>query len=136
MKRMAIIKALIVVFLFMIVIDIYGAFGYAPRAQWPGPHGEVLGDVQRIFYFHVPLAWTMFLAFFVTFVASIAYLVRSDYRYDLFAASSAEIGVVFATLAMLTGSMWAKPAWGTFWTWDPRLSTRRSVSARAGPLDW
>jgi heme exporter protein C len=84
---------------------------------------EYIGDIQRIFYFHVPLAWTMFLSFFLTFIFSIAFLVKKEEKWDIYASSSAEVGVLFATLAILTGALWAKPAWGTFWTWDPRLTT-------------
>ncbi len=105
------------------ILALYGAFIYAPRAKWPGAHGVILGEIQRIFYFHVPLAWVMMIAFAVTFVYSILYLAKSNINYDIIASSSAEIGIVFATLAILTGSMWAKPAWGTYWTWDPRLTT-------------
>ncbi len=107
----------------MVIIALYGAFIYAPRAKWPGAHGVILGEIQRIFYFHVPLAWVMMIAFGVTFVFSILYLVKKRLWYDIVASASAEIGIVFATLAILTGSMWAKPAWGTYWTWDPRLTT-------------
>jgi len=107
----------------MVILALYGAFIYAPRAKWPGAHGVILGEIQRIFYFHVPLAWVMMLAFAVTFVFSILYLARPKLWYDVVASASAEIGLVFATLAILTGSMWAKPAWGTYWTWDPRLTT-------------
>lgn len=83
----------------------------------------MLGEVQRIFYFHVPLAWNMFLAFFIAFIASILYLATRKERWDIWAVSAAETGVVFATLATITGSLWARPAWGTYWTWDPRLTT-------------
>ncbi len=107
----------------MVILALYGAFIYAPRAKWPGAHGVILGEIQRIFYFHVPLAWVMMIAFGITFIFSILYLVKSRLWYDIVASASAEIGLVFATLAILTGSMWAKPAWGTYWTWDPRLTT-------------
>ncbi len=107
----------------MVILALYGAFIYAPRAKWPGAHGVILGEIQRIFYFHVPLAWVMMIAFGVTFVFSILFLVKKRLWYDIVASASAEIGIVFATLAILTGSMWAKPAWGTYWTWDPRLTT-------------
>ncbi|MBI4301897.1 MAG: cytochrome c biogenesis protein CcsA, partial [Chloroflexi bacterium] len=83
----------------------------------------VQGVVQRIFYFHVPLAWVSFLAFFVVFVGSVLYLWRHEAKWDILAYSSAEIGVVFTTLVLITGSIWAKPMWGQWWTWDPRLTT-------------
>lgn len=81
------------------------------------------GIIQRIFYFHVPVAWIAFLAFFVTFIAGIAYLARRNPWWDIVASSSAEIGLVFATLILITGSIWAKPVWGIWWTWDARLTS-------------
>ncbi len=82
-----------------------------------------MGDVQRIFYFHVASAWTAFLAFFVVFLASIAYLKTRAARWDIVASSAAEIGVVFTSVTLLSGSVWARSAWGTWWTWEPRLAT-------------
>jgi len=82
-----------------------------------------LGLIQKIFYFHVPLAWAMLLSFFITFLSSILYLKKRKSVYDAYAVSSAEVGIVAATLAIMGGSLWAKPAWGTFWLWDPRLTT-------------
>lgn len=81
------------------------------------------GDVQRIMYVHVPSAWLAFLAFAVTVVGSVAWLRTGNRRWDRLAASSAEIGVVFTGLAILAGMIWAKPVWGQFWTWEPRLVT-------------
>lgn len=100
----------------VMLVAIYAVFIYAPRER-------IMGDVQRIFYFHVPSAWTAFMAFFVTFVASILYLWRSERRFDILAHASAEIGVIFTSLVLLTGPIWAKVAWNTWWTWDPRLTT-------------
>ena len=87
------------------------------------PTDSVLGHVQRVFYFHVPIAIMSFLAFFLVFVASIAYLVRRNDRWDAVAHACAEVGVVFVTLALLTGVIWARPVWNTWWTWEPRLTT-------------
>jgi len=87
----------------------------------PPPVGQ--GDLYRIMYVHVPAAWLAYLCFFVVFVASIAYLKTQRSRWDRLAAASAEIGVVFTGLAIVLGSIWGKPAWGTWWTWDPRLTT-------------
>ena len=87
------------------------------------PTEREMGDVQRIFYFHVASAWTAFLAFFVVFLASIAYLRTKTPRWDIVAASAAEIGIVFTTLTLISGSVWARSAWGTWWTWEPRLTT-------------
>jgi heme exporter protein C len=80
------------------------------------------GVVQKIFYFHVPSAWVAFLAFFVVFVFSFRYLVSRDKRWDNRAAAAAEVGVMFCTLVLITGPIWAKPIWGIWWTWDARLT--------------
>src|SRR5690606_30410934 len=82
-----------------------------------------MGHLQKIMYVHVPAAWNAFIAFFVVFVASIAYLARRDERYDMVAASAAEVGAVLTALTLALGSIWAKPTWGVWWTWDPRLTT-------------
>src|SRR6185436_20932200 len=87
------------------------------------PPDAVQGEVQRIMYVHVPAAWLAYLSFFVVFIASIAYLRTSRIRWDRVAAASAEIGVLFTALAIALGSLWGKPVWGTWWTWDPRLTT-------------
>ena len=87
------------------------------------PTEETMGVVQRIFYFHVPLAWIAFLAFFIVFLGSIMYLWKRERKWDILASSSAEVGVIFTTLILITGSIWAKPIWGVWWTWDPRLTT-------------
>jgi heme exporter protein C len=81
------------------------------------------GNLIRLMYVHVPAAWVAYLAFAVVFVSSIAYLVTRKTRWDRLAASSAEIGVLFTALTIVLGSIWAKPVWGTWWTWDPRLTT-------------
>ena len=78
---------------------------------------------QRIIYFHVPSAWISMLAFGVTMAGSIGYLVTGGRRWDSLAVSSAEIGIAFTLGAIASGSVWAKPAWNTWWTWDPRLTT-------------
>jgi heme exporter protein C len=92
------------------------AFGVAPR--------EVSqGNVQRIMYVHPPLAWVAYLAFGVVALASIVYLVRRGPAADRLAHASAEVGVVFTGLAIATGSIWGKPTWGTWWTWDARLTS-------------
>jgi heme exporter protein C len=81
------------------------------------------GTLIRLMYVHVPAAWVAYLAFAVVFVSSIAYLVTRKTRWDRLAAASAEIGVLFTALTIVLGSIWAKPVWGTWWTWDPRLTT-------------
>ena len=87
------------------------------------PEDAIQKAPQRIFYIHVPTAWVGFLAFFVVFVASIGYLVRGSARLDTIARSSAEIGLLFTTLALITGSLWGKPVWGVWWQWDPKQTT-------------
>lgn len=87
------------------------------------PREATMGDIQRVFYFHVPAAWVGYLALFVSFVASLLYLRRRESRWDRLAFSSAEIGLVFITEGIITGSFWAKATWGVWWTWEPRLTT-------------
>ncbi|HEY3265074.1 MAG TPA: cytochrome c biogenesis protein CcsA [Actinomycetota bacterium] len=81
------------------------------------------GDVQRLMYVHVPSAWLAYLAFFVVFIGSVQYLRTRRTRWDRLAHASAEIGVLFTALAIALGSLWGKPVWGVWWTWDPRLTT-------------
>ena len=81
------------------------------------------GDAGRILYFHVPIAGVTFLAFFIVFGASFAYLRTSNSRWDRLGMASAEVGLVFTTLALVTGAIWGYPIWGTWWSWDPRLTT-------------
>ena len=95
---------------------LYLVFLYAPTDR-------NLGISQRIFYFHVSMAWVGFLAFFWVLVGSVGYLWKRSQKMDRLAYSSAEIGVVFTTLMLITGVLWAKPAWGVWWTWDPKLTT-------------
>lgn len=89
---------------------------YAPREV-------VMGDVQRVFYFHVAAGWVGMVSFLVTAVAGVAYLVRRDMRWDVAAVASVEIGIVFILANVVSGSIWARPVWNTWWTWDPRLVT-------------
>ena len=81
------------------------------------------GAAQKIFYIHVPSAWVAFLAFGIVAVCSALYLLLRDARLDRLAASSAEVGTVFVTGVLLTGPIWARPIWGTWWTWDARLTS-------------
>lgn len=80
-------------------------------------------EFQRIMYFHVPSAWVAFLAFFVTFIASIAVLAKRSMWWDSVATASAEIGILFCTMALISGSIWGKAAWNLWWVWDARLTT-------------
>jgi heme exporter protein C len=99
-----------------LVAGLVMAFGVAPR--------EVTqGNVQRIMYLHVPSVWVAYLAFAVVLVASIVYLARRLEAADRLAYASAEVGVLFTGLTIATGSIWGKPTWGTWWTWDARLTS-------------
>ena len=82
-----------------------------------------MGLVQKIFYFHMPLAWWALFSFFLVFVFGLLYLAKRNMRWDRWAGAAAEVGVVMSGLALVTGSIWGKAAWGVWWTWDPRLST-------------
>src|SRR5215470_7182127 len=95
---------------------LYMALVWAPTEQ-------TMGDVQRIFYYHVPSAWTAFILFFINFGASIWYLIRRNPTADIVALVSAEVGVVFCTIVLVTGPIWARPVWGIWWTWDMRLTS-------------
>lgn len=98
------------------LLSLYAIFIYAPIE-------ETMGVVQKIFYLHLPLAMLSFLAFFLVFIASILYLYSRNIRWDIWASCSAEVGVIFCLLVLITGSIWAKPTWNVWWTWDPRLTT-------------
>jgi len=111
-----ILRGLIPCSLALIAVALYMALFYAPREA-------TMGDAQRIFYFHVPSAWIGFLSFLIVFVASVLFLIKRERKWDALALSAAEIGVVFTTLVLLTGPVWAKAAWGTYWVWDARLTT-------------
>ena len=88
------------------------------------PTEETMGDVQRIFYVHVPAATVAFTLFFVNFLASIYYLWKRSAKADALAATTAEVGVVFCSVVLITGPIWARYAWGTWWSpWDMRLNT-------------
>ena len=93
------------------LLAIYLAFIYTP------PH-ETMGDVQRIFYFHVASAWVSYLAFGVTFLGGLIYLKTKDLKWDTIAYVSAEIGVIFCSIAIITGSLWAGGVWRVFWRWE------------------
>ena len=86
------------------------------------PTEQTMGDVQRIFYYHVPSAWTAFLLFLINFVASLVYLIKRNTKADIVALVSAEVGVVFCSVVLVTGPIWARPVWGIWWTWDMRLT--------------
>lgn len=97
------------------LLAVYLVFLYAPVEQ-------MQGLVQKIFYFHVSAAFTMFVAFGIVCIASILYLWKHAAWWDAVALSAAEIGVLFCTLVLITGPIWARPIWGTWWSWDPTLT--------------
>jgi len=100
----------------LMVVNLYNVFIFVPTES-------SMGLVQRIFYFHAPAAMTAFLAFAVTFVFSIRYLSKNRIWDDRVAYCAAEVGVLFTTIVLTTGPIWARPVWNTWWTWDPRLTT-------------
>ncbi len=87
------------------------------------PTDKTEGPVQRIMYFHIPSAWLSFFAFFVVFLCSILFLWKKDREWDIYAHASAEIGVIFCSLVLITGPIWARPIWGAWWVWDARLTS-------------
>ncbi len=97
------------------IINLAVVFLYAPPEK-------LMGNVQRIFYFHVGAAWVGAVAFFVALVAGILYLRKPDRKYDTIALASVEIGLIFLSMATVAGSVWGKPAWNTWWLWSPRLT--------------
>lgn len=105
--------------LFSLALLSYGLY----EALVAAPTEATMGNVQRIFYYHVPSAWTAFLLFFVNFLASVVYLIRRGPKSDALALAAAEVGVVFCTVVLVTGPLWARPVWGIWWTWDARLTT-------------
>jgi heme exporter protein C len=98
-----------------------GFAGYA--ALFIAPDEASMHAVQRIFYFHASSAWTAFDAFLITFISNIAFLATRRPKWDWLGVASAEVGVAFITVVLITGPIWAHPAWGIWWTWDARLTT-------------
>ena len=115
MKRTS-FTALFAVAFALMMAAIYTVFIFAPEDQ-------TMGVVQRIFYFHIALALVPYLAFLVVCIASILYLSKRERKWDVMAATSAEVGVIFDTLVLITGPFWGRVAWGVYWTWEPRLTT-------------
>lgn len=99
-----------------ILVALFLGFLYAPP-------DAVLGETQRLLYFHVGAAWTGLLAFLVVFAGGIAYLATGKRRWDRLNVASAEVGILFTTVAVVTGSIWARSAWGVWWEWEPRLTS-------------
>ncbi len=116
-KRNSLLDTLLWGFLLpAVVLALYMAFLEAPRER-------TMGDLQRIFYFHAPAGIAGLTAFVVNFFASVAYLIKKERKWDGLAVASAETGVVFLTMLLVTGPIWAKPVWLVWWTWSPRLTS-------------
>jgi heme exporter protein C len=110
------LKALDVLSALLLIFATWMAFFYAPMEA-------VMGNVQRVFYFHVATGWAGMVGYLVAFVAAIAYLRTGRQKWDIIGVASVEIGLVFSFINIATGSIWARPIWNTWWTWDPRLVT-------------
>jgi len=112
--RMLVILDVVTILLFATAVGM--VFFYAPLEA-------VMGQVQRVFYFHVANAWVGMLGFMVAAIAGIAFLRKGDHKWDIVGLAAVEISLVFFFAAIVSGSIWARGSWGTWWTWDPRLTT-------------
>jgi heme exporter protein C len=110
------LKILDVVSIILLGIAAYLALVFAPTEL-------VMGDVQRVFYFHIGTAWTALLGFILAAVFSVVYLIKKDSKWDRLQVAAIEVSMVFFFITIVLGSIWARPAWNTWWTWDPRLTT-------------
>ena len=110
------LKILDVASIVVLAISAYLALVFAPTEA-------VMGEVQRVFYFHIGTAWVGLLGFIVAAIAGIAYLVSKNMMWDRFEVAAVEVSTVFFFITIVLGSIWARPAWNTWWTWDPRLTT-------------
>jgi heme exporter protein C len=108
----------VTVVLFVIAVGM--VFFYAPTEA-------TMGQVQRVFYFHVATAWVGMLGFLVAAIVGVIYLIRKERRWDIVGLAAIEISLVFFLITIVSGSIWARPSWGTWWTWDPRLTTATIV---------
>lgn len=115
-KQPVLLKALNALSLVLVAAALWMVVFYAPLEA-------VMGLVQKVFYFHVANAWVGMLGFVAAAAAGIAYLVTKDVKWDIVEVAAVEISLVFFFIAIVTGSIWAYPAWNTWWTWDPRLTT-------------
>src|SRR6202167_41372 len=105
-----------------VLATLFVAYGFY-LGLFVAPTERTMGDVQRIFYFHAPSGWTAFWLFFANLIASVVYLIWRNAKADALAVASAEVGVVFCTVVLVTGPLWARPVWGIWWTWDIRLTS-------------
>ncbi|MEO0202488.1 MAG: cytochrome c biogenesis protein [candidate division WOR-3 bacterium] len=107
----------------LVTINLYLIFVWAPAVNWPGEKGIILGHIQKIFYYHVSSAWIMMISLFLALVFSIYYLRTKNLKYDVLSSTLIKLAILFGIISTIMGSIWAKPAWGVFWIWDPRLTT-------------
>jgi heme exporter protein C len=110
------LKVLDIVSIIVLGVATYLALVFAPTEL-------VMGDVQRVFYFHIGTAWTALLGFLLAAVFSVVYLINKDLKWDRYQVAAVEVSLVFFLITIMLGSIWARPAWNTWWTWDPRLTT-------------
>jgi heme exporter protein C len=110
------LKALDVLSIIVLAIATYLALVFAPKEL-------VMGDVQRVFYFHIGTAWTALLGFILAAVFSVIYLITKNLKWDRYQVAAVEVSLVFFLITIVLGSIWARPVWNTWWTWDPRLTT-------------
>jgi heme exporter protein C len=110
------LRILDILSLILLAVATWMVFFYAPLEA-------VMGQVQRVFYFHVATGWLGLLAFLLAAAAGVIYLARPAKKWDILAVAAVEIGLVYSFVNIVSGSVWARPAWNTWWTWDPRLVT-------------
>jgi heme exporter protein C len=100
----------------LVIATLWAVFAHAPVEQQ-------MGIVQKIFYFHVPSAYAMYVGFTLAMIGSVGHLWKRQDRWDALAVAGAEVGLLFCAVVLITGPLWARKAWGVYWTWDPRLTT-------------
>jgi heme exporter protein C len=107
------------------ILDIVAivVLGIATYMALTAPTERVMGEVQKVFYFHIGTAWTALLGFILAGVFSVVYLITKNLKWDKFQVAAIEVSLVFFLITIVLGSIWARPVWNTWWTWDPRLTT-------------
>ena len=108
-------KILGILSVILMTLDLYMIFVFAPNEA-------TMGVIQRIFYFHLPFGLSSYLSAYLLGLGSILFLINRDLKWDRFAAATAEMGILFTALSIISGMLWAKPVWGIWWTWDARLT--------------